>query len=153
MINLNKVDKIFSLIIFGVILILLISICCISQFYYKRNMEYILIAKVISAEACSEKEIGMYGVACTISNRMKQKNMTALEVVTEKNQYYGLNNKNRDKIFSNPCCYQTSMLLAKNLNNLVDITNGSIYFKTKEEQLQSWHKEKTITLGKLEFYK
>jgi len=112
-----------------------------------------IIAKTISAEACSEGAQGMMGVASTIKNRMDQRLLTAYEVVTEPNQYYGLTHPNRNKIFKDSRCADPAMWFAKSLDELPDIVDGAIFFKTPEEKRQVWHKELTVIIGRLEFYK
>lgn len=126
-----------------------------SQYHnkYKNSKEIITIAKVISAEACSEGSLGMAGVASTIKNRISKSGLSAYEVVTKPNQYYGLTNKNRDKIFSDSRCSIPALFYARNINTIPDIVKGALFFKTPDEKIQKWHKEKTVTLGKLEFYK
>lgn len=112
-----------------------------------------IVAKVISAEACSEGAQGMLGVASTIKNRMDQRSLSAYEIVTQPDQYYGLTNPNRDKIFEDSRCSNPSKWLAKNINELPDIVDGAIFFRVINEIKQSWHKKLTTTIGRIEFYK
>lgn len=133
--------------------IILFCIIWVSFFAYDQPLRKIILAKTISAEACSEGAHGMMGVASTINNRMDQRSLSAYEIVTQPDQYYGLTNPNRDKIFEDPRCSGPAIWLAKNINELPDIVNGSIFFKTPEEKRQSWHKELTVIIGRLEFYK
>ena len=134
-----------------IIVSILTLICCFYLNY--KEKQNIVIAKVICAEMCSEGNIAMQGVANTINNRMVQYNKTAYEIVTEKNQYYGHTNINRDKIFEDKQCRETSLYLVKNITDLVDITNGALYFRVEDEKIQAWHNILTIKIGRIYFYK
>lgn len=147
------ISKIANKIIVGVIIILLISLGCIKYFYTQLEKEKIIVAKVICAEACSEGALALVGVTCTIKNRMIKYNKTAYEVITQPSQYYGLINKNRNKIFEDKFCRETAIQLIETINQLVDITDGALYFKVEGEKLQEWHKIFTIKIGKIYFYK
>ena len=133
--------------------IMLFCIVWVSFLAYDQHLRKIIIAKTISAEACSSGAHGMLGVASTIKNRLDQRNLSAYAVVTQPYQYYGLTNPNRDKIFEDSRCSKPAMWLAKNIKELPDIVNGAIFFKTPEEKKQSWHKELTVVIAGLEFYK
>ena len=143
---LNKVIIITSIITF------ISVIFCLSYIHYKEK-QTLEVAKVICAEVCSEGNISMQGVANTIQNRMKLNNKSAYEIVTKRNQYYGYTNINKNKIFENKQCRDTSLYLAKNIDNIIDITNGAIYFRVENEQRQAWHKTLTIKIGRIYFYK
>jgi len=121
------------------------------QSYNYYSFEEQEIAKVISAEACSEGFIGMYGVGNTIANRVKLYNKTPYEVVIQENQFYGYTAKNKEKLFSQ--CKKDSLYIAENLMTLEDITGNALYFKRPEEKLKSWHKEKTVTINNHEFWR
>lgn len=149
----SMLNKITNKILIGTIIILLISLSCILYFYRQKEKEKIIVAKVICAEMCSEGAIAMQGVANTVYNRMIKYNKTAYEIVTEENQYYGLTNSNRDKIFEDKVCRETSILLVETMNQLVDITNGAIYFRVDGEERQYWHKILTVRIGRIYFYK
>jgi len=125
---------------------------CLSYLHYKEKQN-IVVAKVICAEACSEGNLIMFGVGSTIQNRMTQYNKTAYEIVTEKNQYYGYTNINKNKIFEDKQCRETSLYLAKNIKNLIDITNGALYFRMENESIKEWHNILTIKIGRIYFYK
>lgn len=134
-------------------IICLISLLCIKLQYDKIDGQKIEVAKVISAEMCSKGAIAMQGVANTIYNRMIKYNKTAFEIVVERNQYYGYTNKNKDKIFQNKNCQQISLQLTNNIENLIDITNGALYFRMEGEKIQEWHKELTVKISQIYFYK
>lgn len=140
-------------VIIFVILLLIFSCGMIANFLSEEEHKTLIIAQTISAEACSEGPHAMMGVASTIKNRMEQRGLTAYEVVTEKNQYYGLTNPNREKIFENPNCSEPALKLAQHVSDIPDIVDGAIYFKTVDEPLKSWHKIKTAQIGVVEFYK
>jgi len=125
---------------------------CLSYLHYKEKQN-IEVAKVICAEMCSEGNIAMQGVANTIQNRMVQYNKTAYEIVTKKNQYYGYTNINKHKIFEDKQCRETSLYLANNINTLIDITNGALYFRVENEEIKEWHNILTIKIGRIYFYK
>jgi spore germination cell wall hydrolase CwlJ-like protein len=110
-----------------------------------------VVASVICAEACGEGEIGMYGIANVIANRAKKYNITPYEVVTQKNQFYGYTNPNREKLYNQ--CKEVSDRLTANIMQLDDITGNAFYFKTANEKKQPWHLIKTIKIGKHIFYK
>jgi len=139
------------ILVIGIILLfcLINIVCCVNT----AQAQIVVVAKTIAAEACSEGPHGMMGVASTIKNRMDQRGLTAYEVVTELNQYYGFTHPNRDKIFSDPKCSGPALRLAKDIDKLPDITQGAIFFKTPEEKRQAWHKELTVIIGGLEFWK
>jgi len=128
-----------------------VTICC--AYLHHKEKQTLEVAKVICAEACSENNLVMFGVGSTIRNRMIQKNISAYAVVTEKNQYYGYTNINKDKIFEDKKCRETSLHLAKNINTLIDITNGALYFRLEDEKIQTWHNILTIKIGRIYFYK
>lgn len=117
---------------------------------YASSPQYI-VASVIAAEACGEGERAMRAVANTIKNRAKQKDITPLEVVTAPSQYAGLHNKNKELRYQE--CKEVVDRLADTLMDLNDITKGALYFKTPDERLRPWHKELTLVVGKLEFYR
>lgn len=127
--------------------ILIISILYSSISYTQQE----IVAIVISAEACGEREIGMYAVANTIQNRMILKEKTAYEIVTELHQYRGNTAQNRYKLFEE--CKDISLKLTSNIGKLEDITNGALYFKRPEEKRQIWHNILTVKIGNHEFYK
>lgn len=115
--------------------------------------ETLEVAKVISAEACGEGLTGMHAVANTIQNRAKLYNKSYYKIVTAKSQYSGYTNKNKDKIFNGGNCREISLILARNLDTIKDITNGALYFKRPEEKRMPWHKVLTIIIVNHEFYK
>lgn len=135
------------------IVCLMVSLGNIAQYNIDINQQTKIVASVISAEACSEGTLVMFGVGSTIRNRMIQNQMSAYEVVTAKNQYYGYTNKNRNKIFQDTRCSIPAMFIAENINKLPDMVNGAIYFRFKNEQKKHWHKNLTQTINTCEFYK
>ena len=149
----QELDKILNkAIVINLIITFIFVIACLSYLHYKEKQN-IIVAKVICAEMCSEGNLAMQGVASTIQNRMTQYNKTAYEIVTEKNQYYGYTNINKNKIFEDKQCRETSLYLAKNITDLVDITNGALYFRVEDEKIQTWHNILTVKIGRIYFYK
>jgi spore germination cell wall hydrolase CwlJ-like protein len=133
-------------------LIICLSILFIGNaFSCEYTKEEIEVAKTIAMEACGEGFIGMYAVVNVIANRSKEYNLTPFEVVSQKNQFAGYWHINRNKRFEE--CKEKSLYLSKNLLELTDITYGALYFKTQYEQKRKWHKVKTITIKKHEFWK
>jgi hypothetical protein len=110
-----------------------------------------VISKVISAEACGEGKIGMYMVANTIVNRARLNNKSPYDIVTEPNQYAGLNNVNADILYQE--CGKFSDELVANIFDLPDLTDGALYFKRPEEEKKTWHKILTIKYKNHEFWK
>ena len=139
---------------FNILLLIFVELCVIlvSESYSARS--YTLdevVSSVISAEACGEGEIGMYAVANVIANRSRDRNMTPYEVVTERNQFYGHTNPNREELYNQ--CGEISDKLTAKIMKLDDITDGAIFFKTINEKKQSWHMIFTVKIGKHLFYK
>lgn len=112
-----------------------------------------IVAEVISGEACSEGPLAMMGIASVINNRMKAENKSAYQIVTEKNQFYALTNPNRQIIFTDPKCSIPATQLAKIISELPDVVNGALYFKTKDEPRQKWHKSLLLTINNMEFWR
>lgn len=138
-----------KIIVFTILWVLFVSVYIVyGEIFYTPNE---VVASVISAEACSEGEIGMYAVANVIANRAKKYNITPYEVVIQKNQFYGYTSENRKKLYNQ--CKEVSYKLASNIMQLNDITNGALYFKRTGEKKRSWHKVFTIKIGKHLFYK
>jgi len=121
--------------------------------YAKKKIQTVEVAKVICAEMCSEGSLLMQGVANTINNRMNVYDKSAYEIVTKKNQYYGYTNKNKNKIFKNIECRKTALYLATNIEQLTDITHGALYFRLDNESVRAWHKELTVKIKNVSFYK
>jgi spore germination cell wall hydrolase CwlJ-like protein len=109
------------------------------------------IAMVISAEAGGEGEKGLYAVACTISNRARAYHKTPYQVVTQKNQFYGLTTKNRMKLYKSVKTYAD--YLAKNIMQLRDITGGALYFRRPDEPMFRWCKTETFRFNNHIFYR
>jgi spore germination cell wall hydrolase CwlJ-like protein len=110
-----------------------------------------VVASVICAEAIGEKEIGMYAVSNVIANRARKWDMTPYEVVTQKNQFYGYTNKNKEELYNQGkeyCDY-----LAENIMTLSDRTNKALYFRKVDEEKESWHQVVTIKIKNHIFYK
>jgi len=111
------------------------------------------VAKIISAEACSEGKLGMWLVGNTIANRVKLYNKTPYQIVTQKNQYFGYTNPNKDKIYKD--CKNIANMIAGKIysNTLEDFTNNAIYYLRPDEKVRKWHKKRTITFKNHTFYK
>ena len=110
-----------------------------------------IIAEVIAAEAGGEGERGMLAVACVIANRARAQHKTPYQIVTAKNQFYGLTAKNRIKLY-----HQVKLIadrLTKDIMRLPDITGGALYFRTEQERLFPWCKNRTVKIGNHIFYK
>lgn len=118
-----------------------------ARFYYVNEV----VSSVICAEACGEGEVGMYAVANVIANRSKKYNKTPYEVVTQKNQFYGYTNPNREELYNQ--CGHISDRLTEKIMELDDITGGALYFRQVGEKKESWHQVFTIKIGKHIFYK
>lgn len=113
----------------------------------KRNV----VASVIASESCGEGIIGMYAVANTIRNRAIKYQKSPYKIVTQPNQYYGYTVVNKDKIYQE--CKKDANYLADRLMELIDITDGALYFKCLNEPKKKWHKIKTVTIKNHTFYK
>lgn len=110
-----------------------------------------IIAEVIAAEAGGEGERGLRAVACVIANRARAQHKTPYQIVTAKNQFYGLTAKNRIKLY-----HQVKLIadrLTKDIMRLPDITGGALYFRTEQERLFPWCKNRTVKIGNHIFYK
>ena len=110
-----------------------------------------VVSSTICAEACGEGEVGMYAVANVIANRSRKWNMTPYEIVTQKNQFYGYTNPNREELYNQ--CRHISDRLTKQIMELDDITGGALYFRKVGEKKRSWHMKFTIKIGNHLFYK
>lgn len=110
-----------------------------------------IVASVIAAEAAGEGEPGMRAVACVIANRARAQGKTAYQIVTAKNQFYGLTAKNREKLYRQVKSIADN--LAARIMSLPDITSGALYFRTAKERLFPWCKIRTVKIGKHIFYK
>jgi len=111
------------------------------------------VAKVLAAEGASEGEAGMRAIASTIMNRMAGTNKNALDIVSQKNQYYGYTAENKDKLYKQ--VKDTADKIARDLveGKLKDNTGGAKYFLLPKEKVRSWHGDKTVNIGKHTFYK
>lgn len=110
-----------------------------------------IVAEVIAAEAGGESEIGMRAVACVIANRARAQHKTPYQIVTAKNQFYGLTAKNREKLYRQ--VKPIADKLAARIMSLPDITGGALYFRTARERVFPWCKIRTVKIGKHIFYK
>ena len=110
------------------------------------------IAKTIAAEAAGEGRIGMHAVTNTIGNRSASRKKPPIDIISQKNQYYGYTAKNRDKLYEQ--VKDIADDLAKKLlsGELEDITGGAEYFLQDDEPVRSWHGKKTIKIGNHTFY-
>ena len=129
------------------IVILLVCLFCATA----GATETDIVAAVIAAEACGEGEIGMAGVASVIKNRAIKWHKTPHQIVTQKNQFYGLTAKNRDRLYSQ--CKSTADRLADNIMRIEDITGGAIFFRQPTEKIQKWHGTETVRIGGHIFHK
>lgn len=109
------------------------------------------IAIVIAAEAGGEGYTGMYLVANTIRNRAVQQRKTPMEIVRQKNQYYGLTAKNRQNCYT--AVKVSADYLAANVMKLPDKTKGAIYFRQLKEPRFKWCKVETVRYKNHIFYK
>jgi len=109
------------------------------------------VAVVIAAEAAGEGYTGMYLVANTIRNRAIQSGRTPLEIVRQRNQYYGLTAPGRWKCYA--AVRKAADYLAANVMKLPDRTGGALYFRQPRERRQKWHKVETVRYGGHIFYK
>lgn len=135
-----------------IIIVLALVLCSpLQKENSKYSFEEIEVAKVISAEACSEGKIGMWTIANTIANRVKSWEKTPYEIVTQPRQYYGYINPNKDRIYKH--CKSDANKISRNIMKLKDITEGAIYYLMPNEHIKSWHGEKTITIGLFTLYK
>jgi spore germination cell wall hydrolase CwlJ-like protein len=110
-----------------------------------------VIAQVISAEASGEGYLGMYLVSNTIKNRALLYHKTPYQIVIQKNQYYGLTAKNKNKLYNQ--VKKQADYLACNLMNLPDKTSGALYFRQLKEPRLKYHKTETIRYNHHIFYK
>ena len=134
---------IFVLILFGL-------------FIFSNNQETIKkreVAKVISAEACSEGKLGMWLVGNTILNRSKLWKKTPYEIVTQKNQYFGYTNPHKNQIYKD--CENTANMITNKIYNdtLEDFTNNAIYYLRPNERVRKWHSVKILQYKQHTFYK
>lgn len=111
------------------------------------------VARVLAAEGASEGRQGMIAVANTIGNRAKDSGKSLLDVITQKNQYYGYTAPNKEKLYQQ--VKKEADQIAKDLvaGKLVDTTGGAKYFLLPKEKVRSWHGEKTVKIGQHTFYK
>lgn len=99
-----------------------------------QQIEDNIVAKVIAGEAASEGEKGMHAVANVIQNRMKLKNKTAKEIITEPHQFSAYKDKNlMNRNYKEVKEYTD--FLQNNLedkNKIPDITGGATHYVTKD---------------------
>lgn len=100
------------------------------------------VAKTIAAEACGEGRKGMLMVANVIANRVKAWGKTPLQVVSQRNQFYGFTASNRDRLYNQ--CREQADFLASQLMFLTDETDGALYFRQHSEPIYSWHGAETV---------
>lgn len=117
----------------------------------KERKETTTIAQVIASEGCGEGNTGMFYISNTIKNRSEQWNKTPYEIVTQPNQYYGLNNPNKIQLYNQ--CKEMADYFAENVLKLPDMIYGALYFRQPEEIRQKWHKEETKRYKNHIFYK
>lgn len=110
-----------------------------------------IVARVIAAEAAGEGEIGLRAVACVIANRARAQHKTPYQIVTARNQFYGLTAKNRKKLYRQ--VKPIADRLAAEIMSLPDITGGALYFRTAQERVFPWCKIRTVKIGKHIFYR
>lgn len=111
------------------------------------------IAKVLAAEGASEGRRGMIAIANTMNNRAVDSGKSLMDVISEKNQYYGYTAKNKEKLYQQ--VKEEADKIADDLveGRLQDITGGAKYFLLPNEKVRSWHGDKTVNIGKHTFYK
>jgi len=141
------------LMLFGVVLLALLILVVMASCDHEvaRANEIETIAMVIASESCGEGDLGMYMVANTIANRARMWRKTPYQVVTQKNQYYGLTAPNRKKLYANVKPYTD--YLATNIMSLTDRTNGAIYFRQVSEPKFRWCKVETARYLRHIFYR
>lgn len=112
------------------------------------------IARVIAAEACGEGERGMIMVAQVIASRARAWGKTPYQIVTAKNQFFGLTAKNSNRL------YQDCQSVADRLATLIftwqtgqNLTGGALYFRQPGEKRMPWHKTETVRYKNHIFYK
>ncbi|MEK6897408.1 MAG: cell wall hydrolase [Nanoarchaeota archaeon] len=129
---------------------LLIALLCASL--ARAESQEQIIAEVIAAEAAGEGERGLRAVACVIANRARAQHKTPYQIVTAKNQFYGLTAKNRIKLY-----HQVKLIadrLARDIMKLKDITDGALYFRNhKTEPVFKWCKILTFKHNNHWFYR
>lgn len=110
-----------------------------------------IVAEVIAAEACGEGQQGMQAVGNVIANRAKKWNITPEQVVTQKNQFDGLNHPRRARLYEQ--CKSTADSIEHSLLWARDITGGALYFQTHALPKRRWHGELTVKIGGHSFYR
>lgn len=91
--------------------------------------EKIIVKLVIAGEAGGEGKKGLYHVACVIQNRMRIKNKTSYEIVTQKSQFSAYNHlSNTQKTLMYLKNKKYIDYLYKNLGKLKDITGGATHY-------------------------
>ena len=130
--------------------ILLFILIPIHSFAYS-DREVVEVAKTIAAEAVGKGYWGMYLVANTIENRAKKLHISPYDVVKQRGQYYGFTAKHRNIRYKES--KGLAYLLALEIAELQDKTNGAVFFRTKDEEVFPWCKQLTIVYNGLYFYK
>ena len=110
-----------------------------------------IVAQVIAAEAGGEGYIGMQCVANVIANRARIQHKTPYEIVTQKNQFYGLTAKNRIKLYTQ--VKKSADYLSAHIMALPDKTFGALYFRQLTEPKFRWCKIETARYKNHIFYK
>jgi len=113
-----------------------------------------VIAITILGEARGEGQVGMYAVACVISQRAKERKLTGAQVCLQKLQFSCNNKGLNTKLLDTPQAAY-AMMLAKNINNLdLTFTKQANHYHTKAVR-PYWSKGKqpVVTIGNHLFFK
>ena len=113
-----------------------------------------VIAITILGEARGEGQVGMYAVACVISQRAKERKLTGAQVCLQKLQFSCNNKGLNTKLLDTPQAAY-AMMLAKNINNLdLTFTKQANHYHTKAVR-PYWSKGKrpVVTIGNHVFFK
>jgi spore germination cell wall hydrolase CwlJ-like protein len=137
-----------------IVMLLLVQNC--TDIYADVNV----IAAVIAGEAAGEGIEGLKAVACVIQNRMRIKDKSALEIVTQKYQFSTVllhSAKTKAKLLG--ACQQITLKLARNLLDNIemqDITGGATHYINQKliRKLPRWAREAKYikTIGQHSFY-
>lgn len=104
--------------VIALFLIIWVGGSLIPQIYEDQRKQYsfeiVEVAKVIAAEACGEGKFGMELVANVIRNRAVKWDMTPLQVVAQKNQFYGYTAKNKETLYEQ--CKNVATKLSQRLS-------------------------------------
>ena len=111
-----------------IILLLLLFIVSRPIISFAQDPKDVDIALTISGEAIGEGRVGMYAVACAIQNRAKKANLSPYIITKE--GFYGKGNKWAKKGFKLEKKWLLNLVDSLNRLELVDITNGALFFES-----------------------